>query len=378
MGAFYRWFGRPWLRFQDSERANRRALVGLRALSAVAPARWLLRGMYHRRSTATVTFCGTTYAHPFGLAAGMDKNAEALRGWPALGLSFVEIGGVTQHEQLGNPKPRMFRASHAQALVNRMGFNNQGSEKVAARLKSHWNRHGPLPVPLWVNLGKSKITPLDQAEQDYATTMRLLWPFATVFVVNVSSPNTPNLRELQNDDGLIRILEACRVVNQSCADEHGEATKPVLVKVAPDLTDEQLIHVVDTARSNGADGMVLANTTLARPPTSHPADQRVFDEQGGMSGQPVKHRATEMIRVVHRHTTGSWPLVGVGGVSSADDAWEKIRAGATLVQAYSGFVFEGPSLTKSITKGLERRMRQTGYSTLEDAVGSEHRSDGVA
>jgi len=199
-----------------------------------------------------------------------------------------------------------------------------------------------------------------------------------VFVVNVSSPNTPNLRELQNDDGLIRILEACRVVNQSCADEHGEAAKPVLVKVAPDLTDEQLIHVVDTARSNGADGMVLANTTLARPPTSHPADQRVFDEQGGMSGQPVKHRATEMIRVVHRHTTGSWPLVGVGGVSSADDAWEKIRAGATLVQAYSGFVFEGPSLTKSITKGLERRMRQTGYSTLEDAVGSEHRSDGVA
>ena len=378
MGVFYRWFARPWLRFQDSERAHRRALVGLRAMSAFAPTRWLLRGMYHRRSTTSVTFCGTTYAHPFGLAAGMDKNAEALRGWPALGLAFVEIGGVTQHEQLGNPKPRMFRASHAQALVNRMGFNNQGSAKVAERLRLHWNRHGALPVPLWVNLGKSKITPLDEAEQDYATTMRLLWPFTTVFVVNVSSPNTPNLRELQNDDGLIRILEACRAVNQACADEHGEATKPVLVKVAPDLTDEQLIHVVDTARNNGAEGMVLANTTLSRPPSPHPADQRVFDERGGMSGRPVKHRATEMIRVVHRHTAGSWPLVGVGGVSSADDAWEKIRAGASLVQAYSGFVFEGPSLAKSITKGLERRMQQAGCSTLQDAVGSEHRGDGVA
>jgi len=378
MGALYRWLVRPWLRVQDSERAHRRALLGLRAMGAVVPARWVLRGLYGRRSSASVMFCGTTYNHPFGLAAGMDKNAEALRGWPALGLSFVEIGGVTQHEQQGNPKPRMFRASHAQALVNRMGFNNQGSEKIAARLKLHWDQHGPLPIPLWVNLGKSKITPLGEAEQDYATTMRALWPYATVFVVNVSSPNTPNLRELQNDDGLIRILKACMDVNNTCAKQHGASTKPILVKVAPDLTDEQLIHVVDTARNNGADGMVLANTSLARPLHQHPSDQTAFDEQGGMSGRPVKQRATDMIRLVHRHTEGTWPLVGVGGVSSADDAWEKIRAGASLVQAYSGFVFEGPSLARNITKGLERHMQQAGFSTLADAVGSEHRSDGVA
>jgi len=378
MGALYRWLVRPWLRVQDSERAHRRALLGLRAMGAVVPARWVLRGLYGRKSSASVMFCGTTYNHPFGLAAGMDKNAEALRGWPALGLSFVEIGGVTQHEQQGNPKPRMFRASHAQALVNRMGFNNQGSEKIAARLKLHWDQHGPLPIPLWVNLGKSKITPLGEAEQDYATTMRALWPYATVFVVNVSSPNTPNLRELQNDDGLIRILKACMDVNNTCAKQHGASTKPILVKVAPDLTDEQLIHVVDTARNNGADGMVLANTSLARPLHQHPSDQTAFDEQGGMSGRPVKQRATDMIRLVHRHTEGTWPLVGVGGVSSADDAWEKIRAGASLVQAYSGFVFEGPSLTGNITKGLERHMQQAGFSTLADAVGSEHRNDGVA
>lgn len=374
MGTMYRWFMRPWLRFQDSERAHRRALFGLNLMTSLWPTKWLLKRMYAHNIALPTNFCGTLYPNPFGLAAGMDKNAEALDGWLGLGLGFVEIGGITQHEQPGNARPRMFRADGAQALVNRMGFNNQGAENVQHRLGLYTDRKGDYPLPLWVNLGKSKITSLEEAEDDYAFTMECLWPFASVFVVNVSSPNTPNLRELQNDDGLIRILSACKKVNSARARSTGLSPKPILVKVAPDMTDEQLEHMVITARHNGADGMVVANTTVTRPEPSNPKEAKVFAQRGGLSGQPVKSRSTEMIRQVYRLTSGEWPIVGVGGVASAADAWEKITAGATLVQAYSGFVFEGPSLGKSIAKGLERHLAKNNLSSIEQAVGLDHRS----
>ena len=370
MGVGYRWFGRPLLRFQDSEKAHGRSLSLLRLFSSNPVSRTVLKLLYKPRRSLPVEVFGHTYAHPFGLAAGMDKNAKALRGWEATGLAFVEIGGVTMLEQTGNPKPRMFRAPKAQALVNRMGFNNNGSEKIQAALKHHFNRYGRPRIPLWVNLGKSKMTPLDDAPKDYATTMERLWAYGDVFVINVSSPNTPNLRELQGDEGLKSILLACQEVNTTQSTTTQTDKKPILVKVAPDMTAEQLVHIAQTAKSNGADGIVVSNTTVERPDASHARDAAVFAEQGGMSGQPLKERSTSMIKTVRQATGPDWPIIGVGGIASADDAWEKIAAGATLVQAYSGFVFEGPALTKTIVNGLHKRLQSSPYTSLNEARGA--------
>ncbi len=375
MGVAYRWFGRALLRFQDSEKAHKRSLNLLRLAAATPPGRLLLRTMYKPRRSLPVTIFGHEYAHPFGLAAGMDKNAVALRGWATIGLSFIEIGGVTMHGQAGNEKPRMFRAPTSQALVNRMGFNNAGSEAIAKQLSRCYARQGKPKVPLWVNLGKSKITPLDEAHTDYATSMERLWKYTDVFVINVSSPNTPNLRELQDDEGLIRILNACELVNQQQMSIMGGKRKPLLVKIAPDLTTEQVKHIVKTAKSHGADGMVVCNTTVQRPDDSTPKDQRVFDEKGGMSGKPLRVRSTELIRQVRKFAGPAWPIIGVGGISTPADAWEKIGAGATLLQAYSGFVFEGPSLVKSVVHGLDKNMRDAGIDTISQAVNHSNNTE---
>ena len=370
MGVGYRWFGRPLLRFQDSEKAHGRSIAMLRTMSGNPLTRSVLRWMYKPRASLPVELFGHTYVHPFGLAAGMDKNAKALLGWEATGLSFVEIGGVTMLEQGGNPKPRMFRAPHAQALVNRMGFNNDGSEKIRDALKQHITKHGRPKIPIWVNLGKSKITPLEDAPNDYATTFQRLWVHGDVFVVNVSSPNTPNLRELQGDDGLLSILARCDEVNARMAAEQQSKRKPVLVKVAPDMTDEQLVHIAKTAKAAGADGIVVSNTTVERPPNPHATDASIFAQQGGLSGQPLKERSTAMISTVRSAVGDEWPIIGVGGISTADDAWEKIAAGATLVQAYSAFVFEGPALTKIIVNGLAKRLKSSPYTRISEVVGS--------
>ena len=369
MGVGYRWFGRPLLRFQDSEKAHGRSLSLLRLASSNPISRLALRMMYKPRVSLPVELFGHEYIHPFGLAAGMDKNAKALLGWEATGLSFVEIGGVTMLEQGGNPQPRMFRAPHAQALVNRMGFNNDGSQKIQRSLERHIKRHGRLGIPVWVNLGKSKVTPLDEAHLDYGTTLERLWSYGDVFVINVSSPNTPNLRELQDDEGLTRILHHCLAVNDEQAAYLDAKPKPILVKVAPDMTGEQLVHIAKTAKENGADGIVLSNTTVDRPESPHPRDVSVFDQQGGMSGQPLKERSTAMIRTVRQAIGDGWPIIGVGGIANAQDAWEKIEAGATLLQAYSGFVFEGPSLTKQVVHGLSKRLKSSKHDSIAEVVG---------
>ena len=366
MGLPYRWFGRPLLRFQDSEKAHLRSLKLLRLSAATPVSRWVLRLLYKPRQQLPVTVFGQTYKHPLGLAAGMDKNAVALRGWNAIGLAFIEIGGVTMLPQNGNPKPRMFRADGSQALVNRMGFNNEGSEAIRDRLEAHVKRHGRSKVPIWVNLGKSKVTPLEDAHEDYATSLERLWPFADVFVVNVSSPNTPNLRELQNDEGLNRILSRCHEVNQRCASEQQGVERPILVKIAPDVTQEQLELIVKTAISAGASGIVVCNTTVERPEQPSKKDTAVFAQAGGMSGQPLKERSTYLIREVRKMVGPDWPIVGVGGIASSDDAWDKLEAGATLLQAYSGFVFNGPALTGEIISGLHQRLKQAGYTQLSE------------
>ena len=372
MGIGYRLTSRPFLAVQDSEKAHGRAILGLKVLSSNPVTRSMLRGMYSPKALPVERF-GSRYPTPFGLAAGMDKRAEAIRGWESLGLGFIEIGGVTALEQGGNPKPRMFRSGTSKALVNRMGFNNPGSENIAAQLEKHISKFGKPAVPLWANLGKSKLTPLNEAPSDYATTMERLWPYCDVFVINVSSPNTPNLRELQHDDALASIVKACNAVNMTMSQQHQTSVKPLLVKIAPDLSDDQLVAVVNTAREAGCDGIVATNTTIQRPEATTDKDKKIFDQTGGMSGAPVNARSTAMIHRIYQLTNGEWPIVGVGGISNAEDAWAKIGAGACLLQAYSGFVFEGPALTKSVVNGVRKKLQNSPYDTIDEAIGFAHR-----
>jgi len=377
MGLGFRLFARPIIALQDSERAHSRALKLLKLFSSNPLTRIPLRIIFKPKKKIPITFLGTTYDHPLGLAAGMDKKAEALRGWENLGLGFIEIGGVTELEQQGNPKPRMFRSDSSNALVNRMGFNNPGSEKTAQNLKKHFDKFGRPNVPLWVNLGKSKLTPLDKSSDDYSTTFMRLWDYGDVFVINVSSPNTPNLRELQNDDELAKIISACQKINKKMSQEKNSNLKPILVKIAPELDDVQLKLVVNTAMKSGCDGIVATNTTTTRPVPNSKSEEKVFSQKGGMSGKPLKKLSTEFIKKIYLMTDGKWPIIGVGGIMSADDAWEKITAGATLIQAYSGFVFEGAGLTKSIVKGLQKKLDIHGLSSLQDAVGLSHKIEDV-
>lgn len=364
MGRIFRWFSRPLLAVQDSEKAHARSLLLLRLFSSNPFSRSLLRFLYKPKRNLNIQCFGMEYNHPFGLAAGMDKRAEALRGWESIGLAFSEIGGVTMLEQTGNPKPRMFRNGRDHALVNRMGFNNPGSEKVAIRL----NQVGKQTIPVWANLGKSKVTELSDAKDDYSTSLERLWPYIDLFVVNVSSPNTPGLRELQHGDHLKEILDACISKNEACAKQYNGKTKPLLIKVAPDLTTSELELIIDTAITCKIDGIVATNTTLERPNET----DKIYQEQGGCSGSPLKSQSTAMIHHIYSYTNGKLPIVGVGGIMNSDDAWEKITAGATLLQAYAGFVFEGPSLTKSIVHGLHRKLQQSEFDTIADAVGSAH------
>ncbi len=374
MGLMFRLFARPILALQDSEKAHIRALKLLRIICSNPFTRLPLKILYNPKKKLNTKLFGQDYPHPFGLAAGMDKKAEALIGWETIGLGFIEVGGITQHEQDGNPKPRMFRSSSSRSLVNRMGFNNPGSQKMASTLENHYKKHGKPSVPLWINLGKSKITPLEESHIDYSTTFKLLWQYGDVFVINVSSPNTPNLRELQNDESLAKIINSCQEINQELANKNKSSTKPILVKIAPELNDLQLEMVVNTAMSCGCDGIVATNTTISRPNTESKSEQQIFDQQGGLSGRPLTNKSTDFIKKIYSLTDGNWPIIGVGGIMGCDDAWDKITAGASLIQAYSGFVFEGAGLTKSVVNGLSKKLKQHGLSDISEAVGLSHKN----
>ena len=373
MGLIYRTLVRPMLVFQDSEKAHTRSVRMLRLLSNNSLTRVFLSAAYKTRKKLEVSLFSDVYQHPFGLAAGMDKKGEAINGWDAIGLSFAEIGGVTMLEQTGNPKPRMFRSSKHKALVNRMGFNNPGSENMQRRLQHHFERFGKPKIPIWLNLGKSKLTDNQNAHIDYSTTLGRLWDYTDVFVVNVSSPNTPNLRDLQGEEELRKIILECVKVNFQKAQESGSSEKPILVKVAPDMSFEQLERVTTVAMEAGCAGIVATNTTISRP--NELENDEKLQETGGMSGQPVKDMSTEFIRHIYQYTNGQFPIVGVGGIMNANDAWEKITAGASLLQAYSGFVFEGPSLAKDVVSGLETKLRQHGLDRIEDAIGLWHKEN---
>lgn len=350
MGLPHMLLVRPLMAFMDSEKAHGRALLALRIASSTGFGRLMLRVLYRPRTVPSECF-SMRFSNPLGLAAGMDKKAEAMTGWGQIGFGFIEIGGITMEEQIGNPKPRMFRSSKHRALVNRMGFNNPGSIKMAG----HLAKARKPPVPLLLNIGKSKGTSLEDAHIDYATTVERCGKFADGFVINVSSPNTPNLRDLQKDEDLARIIKAVQI-------HSGE--KPVLVKISPDLVDAQILSITDTARGLGCAGIIATNTTVERQD-----DSKFMKETGGLSGRPLAKRSTEIIRLIADHTDGAWPIIGVGGISNADDAWEKITNGASLIQIYSALVFQGAGSVKSIVNGIDRKLKATGLSTLDEAVG---------
>jgi dihydroorotate dehydrogenase len=328
-----------------------------------------------------VEVLGLTFPNPIGLAAGMDKFANALPAWAALGFGFTELGAVTWHAQPGNALPRVFRAVSERVIINRMGFNNPGAEAVARAL-ANWRALGRWPNhPVGINLGKSKVTSLEKAPEDYANSFRVLRPHADFFVVNVSSPNTPNLRMLQDkaalDDILAAIQEEERSAVSNQRSEIGARSagtilpKPVLVKVAPDLSFEALDEILELVEPRRIAGIVATNTTIDRPEASDAGLRRIYAEAGGLSGPPLRKRSTEVVRHLYRQTRGRLPIVGVGGIFDAECAWEKITAGASLLQLYTGLVYEGPSVAKTIIQGLHARMVAHGFKNLREAVGIE-------
>jgi dihydroorotate dehydrogenase len=367
MSWIYRQIIRPTLFRQDAEAIHGRTL---RALHWASQNEFVCDALesFLGAPPLPVELFGLQFPNPVGLAAGMDKPGEAVPAWAAMGFGFSELGGVTWHAQPGNPPPRIFRAIADEAIVNRMGFNNDGAVALAEVLQ-HWRASGRWPKhPVGINLGKSKITPLDAAAEDYANSFRVLRDLADFFVVNVSSPNTPNLRQLQDKVALDEIFTALRQVQQS--GPRRSALKPILVKVAPDLSFEALDEILELVGPGNIAGIVATNTTIARPPTSNAAAQKAYAETGGLSGRPLRARSTEVIRHLHRQSHGKLPIIGVGGIFTAADAWEKITAGASLVQVYTGLVYEGPTMVREIVTGLQARLSEVGATRLDQVIGS--------
>jgi dihydroorotate dehydrogenase len=372
MSWAYRTFVRPWLFSQDSEKIHNRTLHALASASRSKLACGALASVF-QPSELPVQLFGLRFPNPVGLAAGMDKAAVAVPVWAALGFGFSELGGVTWKAQPGNPAPRIFRAIAHGALVNRMGFNNPGAKAVAARLAQWRTQHRWPGHPVGINLGKSKDTPLEEAAEDYTRSLCAVWPHVDFFVVNVSSPNTPNLRDLQDREALDEILAALQEANQSMAQtcQPAHSAKPILVKVAPDLSFEALDEILELAKPRHIAGIVATNTTILRPMTENERMRKIYEEAGGLSGRPLRKRSTEVIRHIYRRTRGELPVIGVGGIFNAADAWEKITAGASLVQVYTGMVYEGPGLAGEIVDGLRALTRSMGYGSLTQAIGSE-------
>jgi len=353
----YRSLVRPILFRLPPETAHELALHSLSLL----PSR-LLATHFNDASLRIERF-GLTFPNPVGLAAGFDKNGIALQPLAALGFGFIEAGTVTYHAQPGNPRPRLFRLSQDQALINRAGFNNDGAAAFAQRVK----QHRPDCV-LGVSIGKSKIMPLENATADYLKSFDLVHEVADYVAVNVSSPNTPQLRELQQAHQLTSLLSALQARNR-------ELPKPVplLVKLSPDLERRDLEMIVDVVTRLRIDGIIATNTTISRDNLQSDAKRVAACGEGGLSGKPLAHRSTRMIADLYELTEGRIPLIGVGGIFDADGAWEKIAAGASLVQLYTGFIYQGPNIAKQINEGLANILAREGFANLAAAVGCRAR-----
>ncbi|WP_020390679.1 quinone-dependent dihydroorotate dehydrogenase [Kribbella catacumbae] len=334
----------------DAEVAHEQTLHGLRRLSRIPGAVPALARTYGSLPAGLErTVFGVRFPSPVGLAAGMDKNGLALPAWRALGFGFVEVGTVTAHPQPGNEKPRLFRLVESEAVINRMGFNNAGSEALARRLEVY----GDLGYPLGISIGKSKVTPLEDAVGDYVTSLRRLYRFGDYFAVNVSSPNTPGLRSLQ-DSGHLRELLTALHTEATTLSTGGRGPKPILVKIAPDLTEQAIDELLGVCTDVGVAGIIATNTTIGRSGLA-PADERLTSETGGLSGRPLTEIAAKTVAHINAETQGTLPIIGVGGILDPDDATRLFDAGASLVQLYTGLIYRGPSLVRRTNRRLAHR-----------------------
>jgi dihydroorotate dehydrogenase len=341
----YKLLVRPWLFRADPEAAHERALNLVVSLGRCRIARDAVESLFvvEDRQLRQTVF-GIEFSNPVGLATGYDKNALGLQLWPALGFGFVEVGSVTLHSQPGTESPRLFRQVTQHSLINRMGFNNDGADAIAARIPP-----APHRIPIGINVGKNREVDLSRVGESYAATLYKLRDRADFFIINVSSPNTPGLRKLQDKELLDTLL----------AQLHEQI--PILVKIAPDLSFDEIDDVVALVQKYGIAGIVATNTTIDHP----------VPPEGGLSGLPLRARATECIRHVSRQTQGKLPIIGVGGVFTAEDAYEKIRAGASLIEVWTGMIYEGPAIVRNINRGLLRLLARDGFGSIAEAVGTE-------
>ena len=375
-GALYRRFVGPLLSSDEGSDAEQLSQLTLTALAQASLRRhWpgvsgvlagLARELQHSDARLEQSLFGCRFANPVGLAAGFDKNAVAAGLWHCFGFGFAELGTITWHAQAGNPRPRLFRLAEERAALNRMGFNNRGAQAVRQILeRQQLPPPGQRPAVLGINLGKSKLTPLELAPDDYASSLELLAPLADYAVVNVSSPNTPGLRDLQQESQLRRLVERLRRL---------QACPPLLVKIAPDLEDDAIDAIARMAYEEGLAGVIAVNTSLNRLGLEQrrlaQSGRTLAEEAGGLSGAPLRARALEVLRRLRAVAGPALPLIGVGGIDSPEAAWERISSGASLVQIYTGWIYAGPELVPQILEGLSQQLDRHGLPHIGAAVGS--------
>jgi len=310
---------------------------------------------------------GLSFDNPVGLAAGFDKDAAWFAKLAALGFGHVEVGTITGQAQPGNDQPRLFRLPQDKAIINRMGFNNRGADNAAKRLSTS-TRFRDSDV-LGINIGKTKVVPVESATDDYLYSFERLFTYADYFTVNVSSPNTPGLRKLQNREPLIELLTSIQSKNVQLAADHETTKKPILLKIAPDVTDEQLADIVSILKEIKLDGIIATNTTLSRADLKTPSAEVEAIGAGGLSGSPLTRRSRDVVAALYSDLKGEIPIVGVGGIMNGEDAWQMIRAGASLVQIYTGFIYGGPGIVRDINRHLVKRLGESGLENISQAVG---------
>ena len=342
---------KPFLFLLSPETAHRVTVFLLDLAAVFPPTRWFLKKLFCLTDKKLERkILGLTFPNPVGLAAGFDKDGKHIGGLACLGFGFIEVGTVTPLPQDGNPRPRLFRLPKDHALINRMGFNNEGLDALAGRLKKLRKKGVPGGLIIGGNIGKNKATPNELAENDYLKGFETLFPWVDYFVVNVSSPNTPGLRDLQEKEPLTRLLNLLQEKNKA-----QKTPKPILLKIAPDLTDSQLNDIADIVRETGLAGVIATNTTISRKNLNTSEAEIAAIGMGGLSGAPVRERATFVIRYLREKLGKDIAIIGVGGIDSAASAQEKLEAGADLVQVYTGLVYEGPGLVKKILRRLTRQ-----------------------
>lgn len=364
-GALYK-FIRPLLFWLPAETSHSLTFASLRFFYRFPGASTCLRAVFLRHlPELPISVMGLHFPNPVGLAAGLDKNGEYIKPLADFGFGFIEIGTITPRPQPGNPAPRMFRLANHAALINRLGFNNVGVYRMITNLA----KSGKVGL-IGINIGKNRDTPLERAGEDYLSMLQAVYLHADYVTVNISSPNTTGLRDLQNEENLNELLRVLKAEQATLAGKHGRYV-PIALKVAPDLDDDQVNIISSLVLEHKFDAVVATNTTVTRPGLAH---EPLATQTGGLSGQPLKRISTEIIRKLYTHLHGKVPIIGVGGVENADDAWEKLVAGADLIQLYTALIYEGPYIVKEILHGLAKRVSDSGCETLPQAITQARKS----